>query len=447
MRPLGTLSVLLLVGFLTGPAPHLSGQELMGLRPAAEGSQLVDRVAAVVGDSIILASEVTEQLLRMQAAGVPFPTDPAELAELEREVLDDLIQQQLFLQAAAADSTITLSEDRVEDTLRDAWEDQVNRFGTEAAFREALEAQGQSLASYRAGMRDDIRRTLLLQSYMQSRRQEARLIPVEEAEVEAFYARERSRLGRRPATLSFRQIVLLPMPSDSAKAVARAEAERIQELIRQGDDFADLARRFSGDPGSRQAGGDLGWYRRGSGLVQEFEDAAFSMREGEIRGPVETQFGAHILRIERIRGAERKIHHILVAAEVTADDVVRARERVEEIQREISEGAPFSRFLEAHQMPALPDSLEITQDQLGQLPSGYAAALRTARGGELLGPVEFPSQGNSAFALIQVLAVRDEGEFTLDDLRPQIRERIRSEKFEERLVEELKARTFIEIRR
>lgn len=423
-----------------------AAQEIPAISTSSQ-DQLVDRVAAVVGDSIILMSQVSEQMLRLQAGGTPLPSSPEELAVVEEQVLEDLVNQQLLLQAALRDTTITISDDRVEETLRDAWDDQVDRFGTEAALREALEPQGQSLASYRATLRDEIRRSLLLQSYIQTRRQEARLIPVEEAEVEAYFQRERERLGRRPATLTFRQVVLLPQPSDSAKALAKEEAERILGLIREGEDFTDLARRFSDDPGSRQAGGDLGWYRRGSGLVQEFEDVAFGVREGMITGPVETMFGAHLIRVERVRGAERKIHHILVGAEVTESDVERARGRAEEIRAAVAEGASLQDFRGEQANLGLPDSLEITQDQLDQLPSGYASSLRSAEANEVLGPVEFPAQGNPAFAVIQVLAVRDEGEYSLDDLRTQVRERIRAEKFEDRLIRDLQDRTFVEVRR
>jgi peptidyl-prolyl cis-trans isomerase SurA len=437
------LLVALSVVLFSAPA---AAQDMPAM-PTSSQDQLVDRVAAVVGDSIILMSQITEQMLRMQAGGVPLPSDPSELAMVEGEVLEDLVNQQLLLQAAARDTTIAISDARVEETLRDAWDDQVERFGSEAALREALEAQGQSLASYRATLRDEIRRSLLLQSYIQTRRQEARLIPVEEAEVEAYFQRERERLGRRPATLSFRQVVLLPQPSDSAKAAAKEEAERILDLIRDGEDFADLARRFSTDPGSRQAGGDLGWYRRGAGLVQEFEDAAFGIREGMITGPVETMFGAHIIKVERVRGAERKIHHILIGAEVSESDVERTRNRAAEIRAEVTEGASIGDFSGEQRDLGLPDSLEITQDQLDQLPSGYAQALRNAQPDQVLGPVEFPAQGNPAFAVIQVLGVRDEGEYSLEDLRAQIRERIRGEKFEERLIQDLRDRAFVEVRR
>lgn len=435
--------LLLALVLLAAPA---AAQDMPAM-PTSSGTELVDRVAAVVGDSIILMSEITEQMFRVQAAGGTIPSDPQELQAMEEAILEDLVNQQLLLQAALKDTTISVSDDRVEETLRDAWDDQVNRFGTEAALREALQAQGQTLASYRAGLREEIRRSVLLRTYIQMRRQEARVVPVEEAEVVDFYEREMERLGARPATLSFRQTVLLPQPSDSAQAVAREEAERILDLIRDGEDFADLARRFSDDPGSRQAGGDLGWYRRGSGLVREFEDAAFSIPEGRITGPVETMFGAHIIKVERIRSAERKIHHILIGAEVTDADVARTRARADEIRAEAEGGTPLSRFSGEHEQLGLPDSLEITQDQLDQLPSGYAAALRAVQGGEIVGPVEFPAQGNPAFAVIQVLSVRDEGEYSLEDLRPQIREQIRGEKFDERLIRDLRARTFVEVRR
>jgi peptidyl-prolyl cis-trans isomerase SurA len=287
---------------------------------------------------------------------------------------------------------------------------------------------------------------MLLEQYMQRQRQEARFISVDESEIREFYERERARLGQRPATVSFEHAMVFAEPSDSAKAEAHREAERVLGMLRDGDDFADLARRFSHDPASRQQGGDLGWHRQGD-LVPEFEDVAFRMRQGQISGVVESPFGAHIIKVERIRGPERKLHHILIAAEVTENDIRRARERAEEIRREVEGGRPISDFSREYQRVNLPDSLSIPMDELDQLPSAYASALRTASARDILGPLEVPvSERETAFAVAVVNEVRDAGEFTLDDLRPQIREFLRREKFEDQLAERLRSRMYVDIR-
>jgi parvulin-like peptidyl-prolyl isomerase len=269
---------------------------------------------------------------------------------------------------------------------------------------------------------------------------------VEESEIRAFFEREKDRLGDRPATVTFRQALVFPSPSDEAMAAARVEAERIRALILDGEDFADLARRFSGDPGSRQLGGDLGWFRRGSGLVSEFEDAAFALRPGVLSGVVETSYGAHIIKVERVRGAERKIHHILISAEVEAGDAERTRSRAGEILDRVRAGAPVSEFSGPQREMSIPDSLTVEAARLDEYPTGYAAAIRAAAPGDVVGPIAFPTQQGDAYAVVQVLEKREAGEYSYEDVRGLIQERLRNEKFEERLLADLRARTYVEIR-
>lgn len=430
----------------TGLLSPLGAQELP--IPVGHADQRVDRIAAVVGDSIIFVTDLEEQVLRIQASGGDVPTAAEARGALLREILEGMINEQLLLQAAARDTLVTVSDERVESTLRAAWDDEIRRWGTEAALREELNrSQGLSLTQYRAQIRERIRRDLTIQSYIQSHRREARPVAVTDAEVEAFFADQRTQLARRPATLSFRQVFIQPRPGEAAMAEARAEIERIFGLLREGQEFESLARQFSQDPGSRQNGGDLGWFRRGDGLVREFEDAAFSAREGAIVGPVETLFGAHLIQVERVRGAERRIRHILIGAEVGEADLERAREQAEEVRSRLSEGRSVREFTEAQRAQGYGESMEIAREQLAQLPESFARALGGAGVGEVVGPVEFAlGPGQSAWAVFEVTGIREEGEYTVDDLRRQIRERLQVQKLEERMIADLRARTFVDIR-
>jgi peptidyl-prolyl cis-trans isomerase SurA len=417
------------------------------LDPSSVGEEPVDRIVAVAGDSVVVYTQIQERLAQMQAQGQQIPGDPQELRRLEREILDDLVNQLLLVQAAERDTLVSVSNERVETALAEAWDDQVQRFGSEAQLRQALESEGMTLSQYRGILRDQLRRDLLLERYLQQERRRARFISVDEGEVREFFERERHRFGQRPATVTFEQALVFAEASDSAKAEAKVEAERILEMIRQGEDFADLARRFSHDPGSRQEGGDLGWYRQGDGLVREFEEVAFRLRPGQISQVVESPFGAHIIKVERIRAAERKIHHILIAAEVTDEDMRRARERAEAIRLAVAQGTPISDFSREQQRIPLPDSLSLPLDQLDQLPSGYASALRAADEGDVLGPIEVPlSPRETAYAIVKVRRIREAGEFSLDDVRAQIREHLRGEKFQQHVVDQLRNRMHVDIR-
>ncbi len=426
--------------------PSLGVGQEPGLALAEGEPEMVDRVLAVVGDSIVLWSQVEEHLAQMQATGANLPSDPTELDQLRRSVLDDLVDQQLILQAALRDTTIVVPEGRVEEALDQAMQERVQAFGSQSALQDALTQQGLTLTAFRSQLRSQIRQQMLFQRYFELQQQRAGGVLVDEEEMRAFYEANREQLEARPATISFRHVVIQPEPSSEATAEAREEAQRILDMVRGGGDFADLARQFSQDPGSRPQGGELGWYRRGDGLVPEFEDAAFALPEGAVSDVVDSPFGAHIIKVERVRGAERMIHHILISAETGDEDIERARRTAEEVREQVEAGRSIQELAREHGGAGIPDSLSLPMDQLGELPSGLSDALQGAQQGEILGPVSFELQGQPTFSVIQVAELRDEGEYTFEDVRSEVQERLRMEKLEEQLLQELRERTFVEVR-
>jgi parvulin-like peptidyl-prolyl isomerase len=360
--------------------------------------------------------------------------------------LDDLIAQSLILQAAARDTLISVPDDQVDAELEAVWAERVRSLGSEEALRQAVASAGMTPAQYRASLRQQIVEGQLTQQYMQSQVQATRIPPIEEAEIREVFDRDRSTFGNRPATIAFRQVILVPEPSDSAKAEARAEAERVLGLLQDGGDFADLARRFSADAGSAQAGGNLGWVRQGD-TVREFEDALFSLPRGGTSGIVETVFGAHIIRLDRIRGAERSASHILIAAIPGEADVEAARERAAEIRETVVAGTPITDFEGEGERTGLPETVVWPVDELGQLPGAYATELRGAQVGDILGPLEIrPSADEIAFAVIEVTELREAGEYAYEDARDQIRSYLQEQRFRERLIDRLRAETHVEIR-
>lgn len=437
---------LLLMGLLHLPPQLAFGQVLEPAGLGALEGDLVDRVVAVVGDSAIFYSQVQEQVLRLQASGMPIPDDPSEVSALERNLLDEIVNQMLVLNAAVQDTLLTVSDARVDQEAEQAWEDAVSRFGSEATVAQGLESEGLTIAQYRTSQREEIRKGLLIESYILSQREESRLIPIEERELREFFDLEQENLEERPETLTFDQVVLAPQPSDSVRAVAREEASNILSLLDDGGDFEDLARRFSHDPGSAPLGGELGWVRLGT-MVEEFEAATFLLGRGEVSDLVDTQFGTHIILVERIRGAERMVRHILVTADPTEADIEVTRERAAQIRDEIASGVRISDFYDEGEETGIPNPMIITRDQLGQLPSGLAQAIGTAEEGAVLGPIEIQAQpGEPQFAVVHVQEIREAGQLTYEDVRGQIREILQDEKFQEQLTERLRSQSYVEVR-
>lgn len=456
MRIRFPLAFLVLSALLAiGTASPLAAQDepVPSLDPET-GEEVVDRVAAVVGDSVVLYSEVVERLqqqrAQLEAVGEPFPTDPEAVQALEAELLDELIQTQLLLQAAATDTMVAVTDEQVDRAFDEEWQSRVNQLGGEDNLREALTQQGLSVAGFRSTLREQIRREGLIEQFIQLQQRDAGMIVVDESEVEEYFESQRATFPERPASLTVRQAIIEPPPSEEAMAEAHAEVERILELMQEGEEFEELARRLSDDPGSAQEGGELGWFRRASELEEEFgeefEDAAFSLREGQVTGPVETNRGAHIIQVDRIRGPERRIRHILIAAE---GDQEAARARAQEIHDGVASGTPMEEFERESASSEIINTQVVNPDSLQAYPSAYSNAIRSAEEGDLIGPIELPLDeggARSAWAVVQVTELREAGEFTLDDLRADIRDFLRNQEFMTRLMDRLRARTHIDIR-
>jgi peptidyl-prolyl cis-trans isomerase D len=129
-------------------------------------------------------------------------------------------------------------------------------------------------------------------------------VTVDDAQLKAYYEEQKVKTPERYVQPEQRRVrhILLQVAGPKDDAAVKARADAILKRVQGGEDFAKLAKEFSQDPGSAQQGGDLGWSER-KVWVAPFADAAFDMKEGETRGPVKTQFGYHILRLDGIQPA------------------------------------------------------------------------------------------------------------------------------------------------
>ncbi len=435
-RPMTPLIQALALFLAVAPGPPAHAQE----------GTLVDRIAAVVGDSVITMTQIEERIFQLQYQGAEIPTEASARARLQREVLDQMIGEQLIVQAAIQDTTIVVDEAELDEMVSQDIQQRSRSFeGGSVAFQQALQEQGWTLSSYREFVRGQARQQRLYQEYMAIHTRDLSSVVVVESEIQAFFEAQKDRLGQRPPSVKFGQVVVIATPSDSSAALARAEAERIRQLAVDGEEFEELARRFSQDPGSKEEGGDLGWFRRGN-MVEEFEEAAFNMRVGEVSQPIETDFGFHIIKVERRRSGEVRARHILITAEVSEADGARAQERALEVKRRLEAGEDLRALREEFGDPLSPDTLEVPFDRLRELPPGFAEPLLQSEAGQILGPLEFQGQGSTRYGVVRVLEVREGGEYAFEELRPQILARLRQEKMVDQILEDLRSKTYVQIR-
>jgi peptidyl-prolyl cis-trans isomerase SurA len=414
---------------------------------SAQEQALVDRVAAVVGDSVIALSQIQERIFQMEAQGAQVP-DPgtAEWLQLQRELLDQMINEQLIVQAAIQDTTITVDDLEIEAMVAEEIDTRVSEFGGQQPFEAGLATQGMTLPGYRDLLRGQIRQQHLYQSFMQKRYGGLGTVVVEESEIRDFFEEQREAIGERPPTVIFTQIILVPTPSDSVREAVRAEAERVRTLAMEGQDFAELAMEYSQGP-SGASGGDLGWFRRGD-MVEAFSDAAFSMAINEISPPVESSFGFHVIKVHRRRSGEVRASHILFTVSPSPSDIEFYTETARTLGGRLGEGEDFQTLREEFGDPAAPDTLTVPLPRMTELPPGFAEPLSRADAGEVLEPIQYETRDGVRIAVVKVEEVLPAGAYTVDDpmLRDRIIQTLQQQKLVEQILEELREKTYIQIR-
>jgi len=410
------------------------------------GSDVVDRLIAIVGDSVVVLTQVQEEIQRMALGGAPVPEagEPA-YETLFRDVLDQYVDRLLILQAAEKDSLMVVDDGAIDETVTERLQQLSADFGGQAMLQQALAAEALTLSEYREILRNEARTERIQQMFFQTRMAGADPVEVTEDELLARFQEARGELDQRPKLITFRQVVVVPEANQVAIDAARAKADSLLIRITAGEDFAELARIYSDDPGTAQLGGDLGWFRPGR-MVREFEEAAFALVDGEVSDVVETEFGFHIIKAERSRRGERQARHILIVPEKSEADVDVARELLASLMARARAGESMADLAEEHSDEAAPDSMTFAFDQLSELPPAYTI-LRTTPAGDFRGPIEYQiPTGETRVAFVYVIEVRDAGSYTFEDLRGQIAGQLQQEKQIEQMLQSLRERTYIDIR-
>ena len=228
---------------------------------------------------------------------------------------------------------------------------------------------------------------------------------VSEAEVQDAFNRTRGALPRRPATYTFRQIVVAPKAGDPARVIARAKAESLLVEIRRGAEFERVAKRESMDSASREQGGDLGWNRRGK-MVPEFERWMFSLRPGELSPVVETPIGFHIIRVDRVQPGEVKSRHILIKPRIDSADVTRAHAEADTVAQQWAARVPFDTLAKKHHDFASGEETSLlTPMPRDSMPASYQQAFKGKKPNDI---VVFPIpgiDGHPKFVVAQLVTV------------------------------------------
>jgi peptidyl-prolyl cis-trans isomerase SurA len=260
----------------------------------------LEYVVAVVNDAIILNSELEARRLPVLSEAQQI-TDPKErerrIAKLTSQVLDEMVNEELIVQAAEA-AKVEIESSEVQSAI-DEIKQQNNL--DDAGLSAALAAQGLTIAGYKQEMRRQLLRLRAMNTLV------APKVQITEEDVRARYDQMARRTEQVQAVKLAHMLFKLPEhATEQQLAEAKEKASKAIARVKAGEDFAKVAATESDDDSTKATGGELGWFQRGSMANPEWEPIVFAMEKGDVRGPVTGPQGFHVFMVTEVKRSDLK---------------------------------------------------------------------------------------------------------------------------------------------
>ena len=289
----------------------------------AQKKEKIDGVIAVVGDYIVLDSDIDLEYIQLKAQGVD--TKNITRCELFGKQLED----KLYAHQAIQDS-IVVTDAEVNSYMNEQLDAMIEQVGSlEKVIKFYKKKTEEDFRSYFF----DIIKMNKLTSQMQKKIVDEVTITPEEVR-NFFKGIPKDEIPTFGAEMEVAQIVVKPAITEDEKKRVVEKLKEIRQEVLNGSSFFSKAVLFSEDPGSSSNGGFYKMNRK-TAFVKEFKDVAFSLAEGEISEPFETEFGYHIIMVEKIKGQEVELRHILISPKVSPQAIKDAKAKIETIRQKI----------------------------------------------------------------------------------------------------------------
>lgn len=376
---------------------------------------VVDKIVAIVGDEIILKSDIENAFLQEQGRGMISSS-----SDYKTELLEQQLIQKLLMAQAEIDSVI-VSEDDVESALSSQIEHFINNIGSQ----ERLEAYfGKSLQAIKDDMRNPMRERLITEQMQQKIIEKIRITP---SEVRNYFKRiPKDSLPDMPDRFEIQQITLQPRISDAEKERLREKLRDFRDQILKGEKtFSTLAVLYSEDPQSAVRGGELGYIPRNN-LDPAFAEAAFNLKPGRISKIVESEFGFHIIQLIDRQGDKINVRHILLRPQIDEKEKEEALLRLDTIRQYITEGKMtfeeaayyFSSDKKTRNNGGLFANPITSEARIARadIPGEMAREVNQLKMGEISAPfVTHTERGNEEYKIIKIKAFYPRHQANLDD--------------------------------
>lgn len=273
---------------------------------------VIDKVIAVIGNKIILKSDLESQVVSYKAQGVVVDE------QAKCEMFEEIMFQKLLLHQAGIDS-VTVSSAEVEGEINRRMNYFIAQIGSEKKLEQYYK---KSIIEIKEEFR------VIVKDQMTSQRMQGQItsgIKVTPKEVKLFFNEmPQDSVPLIESEVEYAQILIYAKESTTAKDAAKERIDKIRERIINGESFSTLSILYSEDEGSAKKGGELGFMGRAE-LVPEFSIATFNLKKDEISKVVETQFGFHIIQLIERRGQKVNARHILIKVKVDEKEVQLAK--------------------------------------------------------------------------------------------------------------------------
>lgn len=403
--------------------------------------QVLDKIVAVVDNEIILQSELDFQAGIYAAQRQLDVNTPG----LKQQILNSMIDEKLIYAEAELDS-ISVTEDEINQRIDYQINSFVQQYGSVANIEKMY---GMSIDRIKRELRDDVRKSLMSQ-----RLQEKNFGKTEASkrQVEEFFTLYRDSIGTIPEKVILYHIFQNPKASDKLKKKFREKALAILDSLLAGKDFAELARKYSDDPGSAAQGGDLGFVKRGV-FYPEFEEAAFKLNVGQISGIVESPVGFHIIQLIEKRGESIKTRHILIKIKADENSDLRTIDFLTELRDSVLKGnGTFQDYAKKYSedKETAPFGGELGTYYINQLDKSLLDAIGKLKEGDISYPKRLEyAQGTYGYHIVWLKSKVPQHVASLTEDYPEIKKlATENEKQKEyqKWIEELKSKIYWEVR-
>jgi len=285
-------------------------------------SQTIDQVVAVVGDEIVLYSDIESQIIQYKSQG-------NYSSEMKCVVIEDLLKQSILIHYAKLDS-IEVTKDEIDSEVEKRYKYFEDQLGSQLKVESYFD---KSIIEIKSELSNVIENQMFVQRMQNKIVSDIKLTP---AEVQKIFDQLNSDdIPIIPEQLEISQIVVTPEVSEEQTQSIKDKLNLYRERVYAGEDFKTLAILYSDDIVSSKNGGELGYVNRGD-LVPEFERAAFKLKEGEISEIVVTKFGMHIIQLIDRKGEQINVRHILLKPKPNSYSKQQANEKINEIFNKIN---------------------------------------------------------------------------------------------------------------